>query len=98
MPRREGRWAHTWGPSKKWLLQPLSGLLALACFPLLAAAQRGSAPPTPSPMASRFSGATPAPRGGGGRGAGGDDDDDDAGFSEECDADGGSAEYSEALA
>lgn len=74
------------------LLLPFAVLLALSCFPRFAAGQRVTTP-TPSPAAPGSSGATPAPRGGGGGGRG----DDDGDLSEVCDADGGSADYSEVL-
>lgn len=84
-------------------LLPLVGLLlALSRLPPFAAGQRVTTP-TPSPAAAGASGATPAPRGGGAGGGGGGGggaavgDDDDGGLSEVCDADGGSADYSEVL-
>lgn len=100
--RRRSKSEHSTQPptnATTQLLLSLAGLLVLSCLVTFAAGQR-TPTPTPSPAASRFSGETPAPRGGGnggdgGRGGGGGDDDGD--LSEVCEADGGSADYSEVL-
>lgn len=83
-------------PPTSTRLLPLLGLLVLSCFTTLAAGQRAPAP-TPAPAASRSSGETPAPRGAGDGGGRVGSDDDDGDLSEVCDADGGSADYSEVL-